>query len=230
MKTVTYILLVLASICTLHTLDAQEQSAQEKTKLGLEIAAAQGQNAAKLMAYSWTKSTKVYQDGEEKTHQLTKVWFNSEGKLEGSTLSTESAKQPRPKIGLRGAIQSNQMKSFSELLTEAMNQSMAYTTLSKGDWIDLVDKSRVDVGGGEIKIAAQDVLMPGDKAIYVFDKSTKLYKSVEVSTKVQDEPMKATMKYTTMTDGTNRADVTEMTIPSKSMEIATENIDFIKQK
>ncbi len=232
MKTVTHILLVFCCLSLVYTLQAQEtmNAAQEKTKLGLEIAKAQGENALQLMAYSWTKSTKVYEKEEEKSHQLAKVWFNSEGKLESTTLSSESAKQPRPKRGVRGAIQKNQVKSYAELLTESMNQALAYTRLSKGDWIDLVDKAKVDVGGGEIKIAAKDVLMPGDKALYVFDKSTKLYKSVEVSTTAKDQPLQSKMKYETMSDGTNRSDVTEITIPSKSMKIVTENIDFIKQK
>ena len=232
MRTITYILLAFGCTFIVHTLVAQDnaKAVQEKTKLGLEIAKAQGENAAKLMAYSWTKSTKVYEEGEEKSHQLAKVWFNSEGKLESTTLSSESANQPRPKMGVRGAIQKNQIESYSELLTESMNQALAYTRLSKGDWIDLMDKANVDIEGEVIKVAATDVLMPGDKALYVFDKSTKLYKSVEVSTMVQDKALKSRMEYESMSDGTNRADVTEITIPSKSMKIVSENIDFIKQK
>jgi hypothetical protein len=232
MQNVTRILLVFAGICLLHTLGAQgtTQSAQEKTKLGLEIAKAQGENAVKLMAYSWTKSTKVYEKGEEKTHQLATVWFNADGKLESTMISSESASQQRPKRGVRGAIQSNQMKSFSELIAESMKQTQAYTTLSKGSWIDMMDRAKVEVAGAVIKVAAKDVLMPGDKALYMIDKSTKLIQSVEVSTTAQDNPIQSRMKYNTMEDGTNRVDVTEITIPSESIKIVTENIDFIKQK
>lgn len=232
MKTITHTLLVIGCLFVLHPLLAQDQAklAQEKTKLGLEIAAAQGANAAKLMAYSWTKSTKVYEKGEEKSHQLVKVWFNSEGKLEGSTLSSESADQQRKKRGVRGAIQKSAGKSYAELLTEATNQVLAYTTLSKGAWIDMMDKAEVSVKNGVINIAAKDVLMPGDQVLYKFDESTKRYLSVDVSTAAKDKPLKSQMKYKTMSDGTNRADVTEIMIPSKSMKIVTENIDFIKQK
>ncbi len=229
MKTVTHMLLVFGCLYLGPTLMAQN-NAQEKTKLALEIAKAQGENAAKLMAYSWTKSTKVYEEEEEKIHQLAKVWFTADGKLESTTLSSESAKQQRPKIGVRGAIQSNQMKSFSELISESMKQTQAYTTLSKGSWMDMMDKANVDTGGGEIRVAAKDVLMPGDKALYVIDKSTKLIKSVEVSSTAQDKPIQSRMKYNTMEDGTNRSDVTEITIPSESLRIVSENIDFIKQK
>jgi len=51
------------------------------------------------------------------------------------------------------------------------------------------------------------------------DESTKLFKSIALSSAVKDKPITATMDFKTMSDGTNHPDVTEIAIPSQSLKI-----------
>ncbi len=223
MKTIASILLSCFLFATAEIL-----MAQDKTQLALDIAEAQQANTKNLMNYSWQRSSKVYMDGEEKLHQLVKVWFNSEGEMDGSVLSSESSVQK--KRGVRGKMQQNKGEDLANLLAESVNLSLKYVFLSKGNWIDLMDKAEVNIEDGVVKIDAKDVLVQGDEVHYLIDESTKLFKSIALSSAVKDKPITATMDFKTMSDGTNHPDVTEIAIPSQSLKIKAENIDYIKQQ
>lgn len=223
MKTITSILLSCFLFATAEILVAQD-----KTQLALDIAEAQQANTKNLMNYSWQRSSKVYMDGEEKLHQLVKVWFNSEGEMDDSVLSSESSVQK--KRGVRGKMQQNKGEDLANLLAESVNLSLKYVFLSKGNWIDLMDKAEVNIEDGVVKIDAKDVLVQGDEVHYLIDESTKLFKSIALSSAVKDKPITATMDFKTMSDGTNHPDVTEIAIPSQSLKIKAENIDYIKQQ
>lgn len=223
MKTIASILLSCFLFATAEILVAQD-----KTQLALDIAEAQQANTKNLMNYSWQRSSKVYMDGEEKLHQLVKVWFNSEGEMDGSVLSSESSVQK--KRGVRGKMQQNKGEDLANLLAESVNLSLKYVFLSKGNWIDLMDKAEVNIEDGVVKIDAKDVLVQGDEVHYLIDESTKLFKSIALSSAVKDKPITATMDFKTMSDGTNHPDVTEIAIPSQSLKIKAENIDYIKQQ
>jgi len=223
MKKFTHLLLITFVIVTVTSFIAQD-----KTQLALDIANAQQTNTENLKNYSWQRSSKVYMDEEEKLHQLVKVWFNSEGEMDGSVLSSESSVQK--KRGVRGKMQQNKGEDLANLLAESVNLSLKYVFLSKGNWIDLMDKAEVNIEDGVVKIDAKDVLVQGDEVHYLIDESTKLFKSIALSSAVKDKPITATMDFKTMSDGTNHPDVTEIAIPSQSLKIKAENIDYIKQQ
>jgi len=156
MKKFTHLLLITFVIVTVTSFIAQD-----KTQLALDIANAQQTNTENLKNYSWQRSSKVYMDEEEKLHQLVKVWFNSEGEMDGSVLSSESSVQK--KRGVRGKMQQNKGEDLANLLAESVNLSLKYVFLSKGNWIDLMDKAEVNIEDGVVKIDAKDVLVQGDE-------------------------------------------------------------------
>ena len=127
-------------------------------------------------------------------------------------------------------MQQNQGEDLAALLSESVNLSLKYVFLSKGNWIDLMDKAEINVEDGVVKIDAKDVLVQGDEVHYFIDDSTKLFKSVTLSSAVKDKPITASMDFKTMNDGTNHPDLTEIAIPSQSLKIVAENIDYIKQQ
>ena len=98
-----YTCLLLTSIMLFSV---NELIAQDNTQLGLDIASAQEKNRGQLMGYSWQRSSKIFMNEEEKTHNLVKVWFNSEGQMESSVLSSQSS--DKQKRGVRGRSQKKQ--------------------------------------------------------------------------------------------------------------------------
>ncbi len=202
--------------------------AQDNTQLGLDIAKAQEKNRKQLMNYSWQRSAKAFRNGEEKTHSLVKIWFNTEGKMESSVLSSESSvKQQR---GVRGRVQQNAGEDLLGLLENVLNLSIKYVFLSKGYWIDLLDMAEVKVADGVVKIDAKDLLAKGDEVHYIIDSSTNLFKSIKISSVVDGKAFTSSIDFKTMSDGTNHPSRTEIILPSESMKITAENIDYIKQQ
>ena len=202
--------------------------AQDNTQLGLDIAKAQEENRKQLISYSWQRSVKAFSNGEEKNHSLVKVWFNTEGKMESSVLSSESSvKQQR---GVRGRAQQNAGEDLLGLVGNALNLSIKYVFLSKGYWIDLLDEAEVKVEDGLVKIDAKDLLAKGDEVHYIIDSSTNLFKSINISSVVDGKPFTSSIDFKTMSDGTNHPSHTEIVIPSESIKITSENIDYIKQQ
>jgi len=217
---ILFIVLISASISSLV--------AQDNTQLGLDIAKAQEENRKQLMTYSWQRSAKAFSNGEEKNHSLVKVWFNSEGKMENSVLSsTSSAKQQR---GVRGKAQQNAGEELLGLIEHSLNQSIKYVFLSKGYWIDLLDVAEVKVEDGVVKIDAKDLLATGDEVHYIIDSSTNLFKSIKISSVVDGKPFTSSIDFKTMSDGTNHPSRTEIILPSESVNITSENIDYVKQQ
>jgi len=214
------IVLISASISSLR--------AQENTQLGLDIAKAQEENRKQLMNYSWQRSAKAFSNGEEKLHTLVKVWFNTDGKMESSVLSAETT--VKQKRGVRGKVQQGAGEDLAALLEKTLRSSIQYVLLSKGYWIDLIDVAEVKVEDGVVKIDAKDLLAKGDEVHYIIDSSTNLFKSIKISSAVDGKPFTSSIDFKTMSDGTNHPSHTEIIIPSESLNIVAENIDYIKQQ
>ena len=202
--------------------------AQDNTQLGLDFAKAQEENRKQLMTYSWQRSAKAFSNGEEKNHSLVKVWFNSEGKMESSVLSSESS--VKQKRGVRGKVQQGAGEDLLGLIESALNSSIKYVFLSRGYWIDLLDMAEVKVEDGVVKIDAKDLLAKGDEVHYIMDSSTNLFKSVKISSVVDGKPFTSSIAFKAMSDGTNHPSRTEIILPSESVKIIAENIDYIKQQ
>ena len=220
----------LVSILVIVLISASISSliAQDNTQLGLDIAKAQEENRKQLMTYSWQRSAKAFSNGEEKNHSLVKIWFNTEGKMESSVLSSESSvKQQR---GVRGRAQQNAGEDMLGLIENTLNLSIKYVFLSKGYWIDLLDVAEVKVEDGVVKIDAKDLLAKGDEVHYIIDSSTNLFTSIKISSVVDGKPFTSSIDFKTMSDGTNHPSHTEIMLPSESLNIVAENIDYVKQQ
>jgi len=202
--------------------------AQDNTQLALDIASAQEKNREQLKTYSWQRSAKASKGGEEKSQILVKIWFNSEGEMESSVLSSESTvKQQR---GVRGKMQQSAGEDIGALIAQTLNLTFQYAYLSKGNWIDLMDRAEVNSGDTDVTIDAKNLLSEGDVVHYILDSSTKLFKSIEISTVAEGKAFTSSIDFKTMSDGTNHPGHTKINIPSESMEITAENIDYIKQQ
>jgi hypothetical protein len=202
--------------------------AQDNTQLALDIASAQEKNREQLMTYSWQRSAKASSNGEEKSHILVKVWFNSEGEMESSVLSSESTvKQQR---GVRGKMQQSAGEDMGNLIAQTLKLTFQYAYLSKGNWIDLMDRAEVKTGDADVTIDAKNLLSEGDKVHYILDSNTKLFKSINISAVAEGKVFTSSIDFKTMSDGTNHPSHTEISIPSESLEIVAENIDYIKQQ
>ena len=80
MKKLTFLIISFAVL-----LSATSLMAQDNTQLALDISSAREKSSEQLIYYSWQRSVNVLLNEEEKIHTEVKIWFDDEGKMEGST-------------------------------------------------------------------------------------------------------------------------------------------------
>ena len=204
----SFILFVLSSI----TASMSSLVAQDYTQLALDIADAREESTEQLMNYSWQRTTKIYLNEEEKNHSVVKVWFNGEGKMEGS--SDGGIENLEETIGV-------DLNSMYEQIFESV---VNYVFLSEEDWIELMDQATIISEDDVIKIEVNDLLVKNDKIDIIIDNNTKLFKSLVFSYSVKDIPVRGTMVFETMPDGTNYPKNSEIFIHQESMKITAEII------
>jgi hypothetical protein len=223
MKNLTQLL----SICFVFTA-ATTLVAQDNTQLGLDIAKAQEQNREQLKTYSWQRSAKAFRNEEEKIHSLVKVWFDTEGEMESTVLSSQSSVKKQP--GVRGRMQASEGQDLASMVEHSLGLSFQYVYLSKGNWIDLMDMAEVKVEEAVVVLDAKDLLVKGDEVHFILDDSIKLFKSISLSSIVDAKAFTCTIEFKTMSDGTNHPTRTVIIFPSEALKITSENIDYIKQQ
>ena len=195
--------------------------AQDKKQLALDIADAREKSTEQLMNYSWQRSTKIFLNEEEKIHTAVKVWFNDEGKMEGSNVSSESSEE---QIGVTKSMEQSIGPDYSILFEQTFELVVNYVFLSKEDWVKSMDNAIVSSENDVVKIDLKDFLVQGDEIHITIDNNTKLYKSIKLSSSVNDIPIKGSLEFESMSDGTNYPRNTEIIIPTESMKITTEII------
>ena len=223
MKNLTQIL----SICFAFTA-ATTLMAQDNTQMGLDIAKAQEQNREQLMTYSWQRSAKAFRNEEEKIHSLVKVWFDTEGEMESTVISSQSSVKKQP--GVRGRMQASEGQDLASLVEQSLGLSFQYVYLSKGNWIDLMDRAEVKIDEAIVALDATDLLVKGDEVHFIMDNGNKLFKSISLSSIVDAKAFTCSIEFKTMSDGTNHPTRTVIIFPSEALKITAENIDYIKQQ
>ncbi len=195
--------------------------AQDQTQLALDIAAARAKSTEQLMNYSWQRTIKIFLNEEEKIHNTVKVWFNDEGKMEGSYVGSESSEE---QLNQSESMEQRIGLDYTILFEQTFELVVNYVFLSTENWIELMDNAVVSADDDVVKIELKNLLVQGDEIHIIIDNNTKLYKSIKLSSSVNDIPIIGSLEFETMSDGTNYPIKTEIIIPKQSMKITTEII------
>ncbi|NJN43142.1 MAG: hypothetical protein HC811_13860 [Flammeovirgaceae bacterium] len=127
----------------------------DKDQLALQVSKADNANTEKLMEYIWKRHTDVTVNGQPKANAITEFSFDAEGKLQAKVEdATTTDKQMR---GVRGRVQQNTQEENLEYVQSALELSLAYSYMSKGQLIDFFDKATVAEKNGVIEASGADV-------------------------------------------------------------------------
>ena len=140
--------------------------AQDQTQLALDIADAREKSTEQLMNYSWQQSTKIFLNEEEKIHTAVKVWFNDNGKMEGSYVGSESSEE---QIGVTKSMEQSIGSDYTILFEQTFELVVNYVFLSTKDWIELMDNAVVSAEDDVVKIDLKDLLVQGDEIHIIID-------------------------------------------------------------
>jgi hypothetical protein len=199
----------------------------DKEKLALEISKTDEANTEKLKEYIWKRKSDVFVGGELKLTTITEFSFDNAGKLQAKMVDADS--KIKQKRGLRGAAQKNAIEDKAEYVGKALELSLAYTFMTKGQLLDFFNKATVTQNGDVIEATAENVYVQGDKLTIQIDAKTKLYLNKKFSSLLGKDAVEGEIKYGQFSSGVNHGSTTVLNMPAQKMKIDAVNQDYSKR-
>jgi len=199
----------------------------DKDKLALTINSADEANTKQLMQFIWKRKSDVSINGEVKLTTLTEFSFDDAGKLQTKLVDAESSVQQ--KRGLRGRAQESAAEDKSEYVQKALELSMAYTFMTKGQLLDFFSKATVSEKDGVIEATGTDVYVKGDKLTLLIDSKTNLYLKKTFSSLLGKDALSGEINYEKFSSGINHGTTTVLNMPAQKMVINAKNQDYTQR-
>ena len=196
----------------------------DKEQLALAISKADDANTEKLKEFIWKRKSDVSVNGQLKLTTITEFSFDKDGKLQAKLVDAESSVKKKP--GLRGRAQAGAAEDKADYVGKALELSLAYTLLTKGQLIDFFSKAAVTEKDGVIEATAENVYVQGDKLTMHIDKKTNLYHDKKFSSLLGKDPIDGEIKYEKFSSGTNHGSITVLNMPAQKMKIDAKNQDY----
>ena len=206
------IALILVAGCFIIAANAQV----DKTKLSLDASKKNEQNIKQLSSYTWKRNLEGFKEGEKVVSILSSVTMGPDGKPVNQVVEKAG---PKP---------SKKQAQAAEYVKNAVDLVSKYIFLSTGQMIDLFGKGTLSVIQDDLRAEAFDFFAKGDHLKYTFDKTTLNYKSQELSTLLNGEPVKATVTFK-MVDDINTVDKVVIDLPAKKMKVNMTNSEYAKK-
>jgi hypothetical protein len=216
-RTNILILLVLTMITAQAQLNTEE--------LSLAISKAEDANLQKLKAYIWKRKSEPFLDGQQKGTVITEFSFDANGKIQAKVVDAETSVKKKP--GLRGVAQQNAIEAKMDYIAKALDLSLQYTYMTKGELLDFFAKATVSKKeDGTLMATADNVYVQGDKLTVHVDPATNLFKYKEFKSLLGKDPIDGQVNYETFSSGVSHVSTTVMNMPAQKMKINATNQDY----
>ena len=120
----------------------------------------------------------------------------------------------------------NAAEDKMDYIEKALELSMAYTFMSKGQLLDFFTKATVTQKDGVTEATAENVYVKGDKLTIVIDSKTNLYLNKKFSSLLGKDPVDGEIKYDKFASGINHGSTTVLNMPAQKMKIDAVNQDY----
>jgi len=209
-------------VCLIPTMYCSAQI--DKDQLALAINKADEANTEKLKAFIWKRKSDVSVEGTLKLTTITEFSFDEAGKLQAKMVDAQSSVKQKP--GIRGKMQENAAEDKMDYVSKALELSLSYTYMTKGELIDFLGKATVTEANGIITATGENVKVKGDKLTVLVEKSTNLYLNKKFSSLLGKDPIDGEVKYEKFSSGVNHGSVTMLNLPAQKTKIDAKNQDY----
>lgn len=216
MKRLTLIILVCSSLSVFAQID--------RDQLALDISKAEAANTELLKQFIWKRASVVTVDGAVKMNTLTEFSFDEKGDLQAKNIDATTTVKQKP--GIRGQIQQNAAEDNLEYVGKALELSLVYSFMSKGQLIDFFSKAEITEKDGVLLATAKDVLVKGDVLTFQVDPSTKLFLSKNFSSLLGADQISGQLNYGKFSSGVSHGTTSVLNLPAKKAVIDSENKDY----
>lgn len=197
----------------------------DKDALSMTISKAEESNQQKLKTYIWKRKSDVLVDGQVKLTTITEYSFDATGKLQAKLVDAESTVKKKP--GLRGRAQAGAIEDKAEYVGKALDLSIQYAYMSKGQLIDFFSKAVVTKKeDGTLVAVAENLYIQGDKLTVNIDPTTNLFKYKEFKSLLGKDPIDGQINYEKFSSGVSHVSTTTLNLPAQKMKINATNQDY----
>ncbi|NTV82801.1 MAG: hypothetical protein HGA23_00695 [Bacteroidales bacterium] len=216
MKKIISIILICSSITTFSQID--------RDQLSLDISKADAANMEQLKQFVWKRASVAKVDGVVKLNTLSEFSFDETGKLIAKNIDAESTVKQKP--GIRGAIQQNAAEDNLDYVQKALQLSLDYTFMSKGELLDFFGKAEISEKDGIIEATAKDVKVKGDVVTMRVESSTRLFLYKKFTSLLGTDPVSGEINYGKFSSGVSHGTTSVLNLPAKKAVINSENKDY----
>lgn len=196
----------------------------DKELLALNVSKAEDANLVKLKQYIWKRHSNVFVDNQSKVTTVTEFSFDANGKLVATVVDANSSVKKKP--GLRGVAQQNAIDAKADYIQKALDLSLRYAFMSKGELMDFFDKATITKNGAFIEAVASNVFVTGDKLFVKIDAATNLFVYKEFSSLLGADVVDGKLNYDKFSNGTMHGTTTVLTLAAQNMRIEGVNQDY----
>jgi hypothetical protein len=196
----------------------------DKDQLALKVAKAEEQNLAKLKEYIWKRHSNVFMDNQLNLTTITEFKFKPDGKIETTVVDAKTTAQQKP--GLRGAAQKSAAEDKLDYIQKALQLSVNYAFLSKGELVDFFDKATITEKDGMLEAVASNVLIQGDRLLVKIDPTSNLITYREFTSLLGKDAIDGKLNYDIFSNGTLHGTMTTVNMPVQKMRIEGSNQDY----
>lgn len=199
----------------------------DKEQLALAISKSDEANTEKLKEFIWKRKSDVSIGGEKKLTILTEFSFDAQGKLQAKVVDAESSVKQKP--GIRGKIQQGAAEDKADYAAKALELSLAYTFMTKGQLLDFFSKATITEKDGVLEATGENVYVQGDKLTIHVDSKTNLYLDKKFSSLLGKDAVDGEVKYEKFNSGTSHVSTTVLNMPAQKMKIDAVNQDYTQR-
>jgi hypothetical protein len=196
----------------------------DKDQLALAINKADEANTEQLKAFIWKRKSDVLVEGVLKLTTITEFSFDAAGKLQAKLVDAETS--VKKKGGIRGKMQENAAEDKMDYVEKALELSLSYTFMTKGQLLDFFGKATITEKNGIIEATAENVNLKGDRLTIQVEASTNLYIHKKFSSLLGKDPIDGEISYEKFSSGVNHGSATVLNLPSQKMKINANNQDY----
>lgn len=196
----------------------------DKEQLALAVSKADDANTKQLMQFIWKRKSDVSIDGQVKLTTISEFSFDDKGELQVQLVDAQSSVKQKP--GIRGRVQAGAAEDKTEYVQKALELSLNYTFMSKGQLLDFFEKATVSEKDGIMEATGENIYVQGDKLTIWFNKNSNLYTKKVFSSLLGKDPIDGQINYEKFSSGINHGSTTVLNMPAQKMKIDAKNQDY----
>lgn len=199
----------------------------DSEQLALKVSKVDEANTLKLKEYIWKRHSTLTINGEVKATIINEFSYDENGKLQMKNVGGETSVKKKP--GLRGKIQESKIEEKTDYFEKALQLSVSYVIMSKGQLLDFFEKATISEKDGIIEATGENINVKGDKLTIFIDAKTNLFISKKFSSLLGKDPIDGEIKYALFTSGINHGSETLINLPTQNAKVTAKNQDYSKR-